>query len=69
MTQITLNIPDTEIDFFLKIVEKFNYTLYYDGFELNTEQIELLNKSSTNELKDCSSINEYIAQLKTKYAL
>jgi hypothetical protein len=26
MTQVTLNIPDSEFDFFMKLIQKFNYT-------------------------------------------
>jgi hypothetical protein len=36
MTQVVLNIPDKEIDFFMKLVKKFKYQLVNSQEELNT---------------------------------
>ena len=69
MTQITLNIPDNEIDFFLKLAKKFNYTISDDDFELTTEQIALLDKSSAMGNADCMTKEQLQNHLKNKYAL
>lgn len=69
MTQITLNIPDSDIEFFLKLVEKFNYTLHRaDGFELTKDQIDLLDKSSASETKNCTTASKLKEDLESKYA-
>ena len=47
MTQVILNIPDKELDFFMTLVQKFKYQLVddkdsNDGFVLSKQQIALL---------------------------
>lgn len=69
MTQITLNIPDNEIDFFLKLVRKFNYSISETDFELSPEQIAILDKSAATPIEDCISAEDLKISLKNKYAL
>ncbi len=52
MTQITLNIPDNELGFFMKLIEKFNYEPLINDFSMNQEMKNLLDErraTSTNE--------------------
>ena len=52
MTQITLNIPDNELDFFLKLIKKFNYEPLINDFSMNQEIKDLLDErraTSKNE--------------------
>ena len=52
MTQITLNIPDNELSFFMKLIEKFNYEPLINEFSINQEMKDLLDErrlSSSNE--------------------
>jgi hypothetical protein len=52
MTQVTLNIPDNELSFFLKLIEKFNYEALINDFSMSQEMKDLLDErrnSSTNE--------------------
>ena len=44
MTQITLNIPDDELGFFMKLIEKFNYESLVNDFSMNEEMKDLLDK-------------------------
>ena len=44
MTQITLNIPDNELDFFLKLIEKFNYEPLINDFSMNQEMKDLVDE-------------------------
>jgi hypothetical protein len=44
MTQITLNIPDNELSFFMKLIEKFNYETVINEFSLNQEMMDLLDE-------------------------
>ena len=44
MTQITLNIPDNELNFFMKLIEKFNYEYKIDNFLLSDEATNLLDE-------------------------
>lgn len=69
MTQITLNIPDNEMDFFLKLMKKFNYSVSENDFELSNEQIYILNKSSLISNDDCISINQLQIRMNDKYAI
>lgn len=69
MTQITLNIPDNEIDFFLKLMKKFNYSVSENDFELSTKQIDILDKSSLMGDDDCITVNQLQIRMKDKYAI
>ncbi len=69
MTQITLNIPDSELDFFLKLAKKFNYSISENHFELTNEHFEILDKSAATPIEDCISAEDLKIKLKNKYAL
>lgn len=74
MTQVILNIPDIELDFFMTLVKKFNYQLVNDNasntdFALSSEQIELLDKRSKTPIQDCISESDSINQIKKKYGI
>lgn len=65
MTQITLNIPDNELSFFMKLIEKFNYEPLINEFSINQEMKDLLDErrlSSSNE--DYLEWNEVKNQIK-----
>ena len=52
MTQITPNIPDNELEFFLKLIEKFNYDSLINDFSISQEMKNILDDrraSSSNE--------------------
>lgn len=52
MNQVTLNIPDNEIDFFMKLIEKFNYDAIINDFSFTQEMKNMLDdrkKTSKNE--------------------
>ena len=44
MNQVTLNIPDNEIDFFMKLIEKFNYDAVVNDFSFSQEIKDLLDE-------------------------
>ena len=44
MTQITLNIPDNELSFFMKLIEKFNYETVINEVSINQEMMNLLDE-------------------------
>ena len=69
MTQITLNIPDSDIDFFLELAKKFNYSVSQSDFELTNEQIRMLDESSTIDNEDCITKEQLQNHLKNKYDL
>ena len=52
MTQITLNIPDNELGFFMKLIEKFNYELLINDFSLNEEMKNLLDERRSTSKND-----------------
>ncbi len=56
MTQITLNIPDNELGFFLKLIEKFNYEPLINDFSVNQEMKDLL-----DERRNSSEKEDYLA--------
>jgi hypothetical protein len=55
MTQITLNIPDNELSFFMKLIEKFNYETSINDFSVTQEMKDLL-----DERRKTSKNDEYI---------
>ncbi|MBC7388355.1 MAG: hypothetical protein H7329_04020 [Opitutaceae bacterium] len=64
MTQITLQIPDDELDFFLKLVQKFNYETEIDmPLELCKQQKDLLDHRRS---KESVFLSVYEANLKIK---
>ncbi len=52
MTQITLNIPDNELGFFMKLIEKFNYEPLINDFSVNQEMKDLLDERRVNTNND-----------------
>lgn len=52
MTQITLNIPDNELGFFMKLIEKFNYEPLINDFSMNEEMKNLLDERRATSKKE-----------------
>lgn len=52
MTQITLNIIDNELGFFMKLIEKFNYEPLINDFSMNEEMKSLLGERRTTSKKE-----------------
>jgi hypothetical protein len=67
MTQITLNIPDDELAFFMKLIEKFNYESLVNDFSMNEEMKDLLDeRRSTSNNEDYVSWEEVKKQIRFK---
>ena len=67
MTQITLNIPDNELTFFMKLIEKFNYETVINDFSLTPEMKNLLDeRRSTSKTNDFIPWNDAKKQLRFK---
>lgn len=67
MTQITLNIPDNELSFFMQLIEKFNYETVINEFSVTEEMKNLLDeRRSTSKSDDFLPWNEAKKQLRFK---
>ena len=67
MTQITLNIPDSELSFFMKLIEKFNYETVINEFSVTEEMKNLLDeRRATLKADDFIPWNEAKKQLRFK---
>ena len=67
MTQITLNIPDNELDFFLKLIKKFNYEPLINDFSMNQEIKDLLDeRRATSKNENFVSWEEVKKQIRFK---
>jgi hypothetical protein len=55
MTRVTLNIPDDEFNFFMKLIEKFNYATEIKEFEFSQEMKDLL-----DDRRQTSKVDEFI---------
>jgi hypothetical protein len=67
MTQITLNIPDSELSFFMKLIEKFNYETVINEFSVTEEMKNLLDeRRATSKADDFIPWNEAKKQLRFK---
>lgn len=67
MTQITLNIPDNELSFFMQLIEKFNYETVINEFSVTEEMKNLLDKRrSTSKVDDFLPWKEAKKQLRFK---
>ncbi|PIF33655.1 hypothetical protein CLU81_4276 [Flavobacterium sp. 9] len=67
MTQITLNIPDNELSFFMQLIEKFNYETVINEFSVTEEMKNLLDeRRSTSKVDDFIPWNEAKKQLHFK---
>lgn len=69
MTQITLNIPDKELDFFLNLVKKFKYkTVQQEGIYISPEQMKMVDQRRKSAKKsDFISKEDANKKLKAKY--
>jgi hypothetical protein len=67
MTQITLNIPDSELSFFMKLIEKFNYETVVNEFSVTEEIKNLLDeRRATSKADDFIPWSEAKKQLRFK---
>ncbi|MBS7256101.1 hypothetical protein [Flavobacterium branchiicola] len=67
MTQITLNIPDEELTFFMQLIEKFNYETVIDDFSVSDEMKNLLDeRRSTSKVENFVPWNEAKKQFSFK---
>ncbi|MFI0491303.1 hypothetical protein [Flavobacterium sp.] len=67
MTQITLNIPDNELTFFMKLIEKFNYETVVNEFSITQEMKDLLDeRRATSKTEDFIPWNDAKKQLRFK---
>lgn len=67
MTQITLNIPDNELSFFMKLIEKFNYETVINEFSVTEEMKNLLDeRRATSKTDDFIPWNDAKKQLRFK---
>jgi hypothetical protein len=67
MTQITLNIPDNELSFFMQLIEKFNYETVINEFSVTEEMKNLLDeRRSTSKVEDFLPWNEAKKQFRFK---
>ena len=55
MTKITLNIPDDELTFFMKLIEKFNYEPIINNIPVSQEM-----KSVLDERRKTAKKEDYI---------
>lgn len=55
MKQITLNIPDNELNFFMKLIEKFNYETVVNDMSISQEM-----KSVLDERRKTSKTTDFI---------
>lgn len=69
MKQVTLNIPDSEFDFFMKLVKKFNYkTEETADFEISEEVQKLVSeRRQTAKTADYITRKQSTEKLKNKY--
>ena len=67
MTQITLNIPDNELGFFMQLIEKFNYETVINEFSVTEEMKNLLDeRRATSKADDFIPWNDAKKQLRFK---
>ena len=52
MTQVTLNIPDNEFNFFMKLIEKFNYVTEINEFEFSQHMKDVLDERRNTSVSD-----------------
>lgn len=67
MIQITLNIPDNELSFFMQLIEKFNYETVINEFSVTEEMKNLLDeRRATSKADDFIPWNDAKKQLRFK---
>lgn len=52
MTKVTLNIPDNELGFFMKLIEKFNYETVENEFSISEEMKNILDERRASSKKE-----------------
>ena len=52
MTKVTLNIPDNELGFFMKLIEKFNYETVDNEFLISEEMKNVLDERRVSSKKE-----------------
>lgn len=69
MKQVILNIPDSEIDFFMKLIQKFKYkTSEQLDYAISEEDKQLVDeRRKTAKASDYITRNQSIEKIKKKY--
>lgn len=52
MKQITLNIPDSELNFFMKLIEKFNYEAVVNDVSITQRMKDVLDERRKTSKKE-----------------
>jgi len=52
MKQITLNIPENELSFFLKLIEKFNYETVVNDMSITQQMKDVLDERRKTSKKE-----------------
>lgn len=52
MKQITLNIPDNELSFFMKLIEKFNYETVVSDMSITQQMKDILDERRKTSQKE-----------------
>jgi len=52
MKQITLNIPDSELSFFMKLIEKFNYEAVVNDVSITQRMKDVLDERRKTSKKE-----------------
>ncbi|MFC4741003.1 hypothetical protein ACFO3U_13450 [Flavobacterium ponti] len=52
MKQITLNIPDSELSFFMKLIEKFNYETVVNDISITQQMKDVLDERKETSKKE-----------------
>lgn len=52
MKQITLNIPDNELSFFMKLIEKFNYETVVNDMSITQQMKDVLDERRKTSQKE-----------------
>lgn len=61
MKQIILNIPDSEFDFFMKLIQKFNYKIMeQDDFNISEEDKHLV-----DERRKSAKTSDYLTRIQS----
>lgn len=71
MKQVILNIPDNEFNFFMKLIQKFNYkTAEQSDFTVSDEDKQLVDeRRKTAKASDYISREQSKGKLKKKYGI
>lgn len=69
VTQITLNIPDSELDFFMRLKSKFNYTTSEESYVLTSEMKENLDERLEEDTDTYISSEKLSEEISKKYGV